>query len=284
MKCLKFILIAIFALYVPNITLADEQDDINQEIKQLEEQNKALESKLESKKAQKTSNTDKSGFLGFCKGQHYNTGCFIGLDIGVALSENYMFVDVTNLYPSSLTKNMVAVPINLNLGWQWYFTKNSGLRFKALVGYSNYSSNLGSFTNINVDPDYPEDATLKFSLNSNAIQYGLEAAYLFDFIYTEKHTFGADISVGFEGSSFFGQSLKRSGLADKISVDSYSKFTWTSSVGLHYFLNVHHQFFVAYKYRGYSNKSVNISDEGMTIGKISSTPSHTFVLSYAYKF
>ena len=74
---------------------------------------------------------------------------------------------------------------------------------------------------------------------------------------------------------------------------SYSKFTWTSGIGIHYFYKVHHQFFLSYLYRGYTNdKAVanesNSASENSSVAanlfKISTTPSSTIMLSYAYKF
>ena len=147
-----------------------------------------------------------------------------------------------------------------------------------------------SFSYIDV-PDSQES----INLASHAIQYGLEASYLYDFIYKGNHNFGAHISVGFEGSSFVGQKITGEG-SQELSANGYNKFTWTSGIGIHYFYKVHHQFFLSYLYRGYTNdtatkvsRMVDIDGNGqlteeVIFRKLSTTPNSTIMLSYAYKF
>ena len=109
--------------------------------------------------------------------------------------------------------------------------------------------------------------------------------------------------MGFEGSTFVGQSVDITTGNRKLNTTfpSYSKFTWTSGIGIHYFYKVHHQFFLSYLYKGYKNdktignnevrvygtgEQANMSEVRMDANffKISTTPNSTIMLSYVYKF
>ena len=283
------------------LSVASLQADEISEAQVTQAEQSTQEQKVDSASESKSINTNanaskanKSGAFGFCKGQHASTGCFIGASVGLAFGENWLSIPSTEILESSLEKNFVTVPVNIDFGWQWYYAQNAGFRFKGYVGYSNYNSDMGNVTY--TDTSNPRSV----KLTSHALQYGLEASYLYDFIYKGDHNFGAHISVGFEGTSFVGQSANTSNLGNA-PFPSYSKFTWTSGVGIHYFYKVHHQFFLSYLYRGYTNsKSVasSASADGETDSqtgefypyvpannyKLSTTPNSTIMLSYAYKF
>lgn len=135
---------------------------------------------------------------GFCQGKHSNTGCFVGVSVGFAPATSRLdFQTNGETFIKQPKKESFSFPIAFDLGYQWYFAQNSGFRFKGYIGYENYSAKdmevvaLGGADRLGAE------------LASHALQYGLEARYLYDFIYGGAHTFGANIGVGFEGSSFF---------------------------------------------------------------------------------
>ena len=135
---------------------------------------------------------------GFCQGKHSNTDCFVGVSVGFAPATSRLdFQTNGETFIKQPKKESFSFPIAFDLGYQWYFAQNSGFRFKGYIGYENYSAKdmevvaLGGADRLGAE------------LASHALQYGLEARYLYDFIYGGAHTFGANIGVGFEGSSFF---------------------------------------------------------------------------------
>lgn len=235
------------------------------ELLELQQKNANLKNNKSKNESVQSSNVDKSGFLGFCRGEYANTGCFIGAEVGYAPSvKNYFFADSSG---TSITQNTYALPINLILGWQVYSAKNWGWNFKAFFGYAGYGSDIKT----------PDNNTEKF--NSSALHYGIEASYLYDFIISQQHTFGMNVGIGYEFGTFIGQKL------DTTSLDSYTKTSFISSIGVHYFLNVNHQFWLTYKYKsGYNvgdggNQNVNGSQL-----KYSTTPNNVLTFAYAYKF
>lgn len=271
MKTRKVALSLAFMAMFSSLIYAETADE---EIARLKKENELLElqkknADLKNNKAKnesvQSSNVDKSGFLGFCKGEYANTGCFIGAEVGYAPSvKNYVFAAYSG---TSITQNTYALPINLILGWQVYSAKNWGWNFKAFFGYAGYSSDIKT----------PDNNTEKF--NSSALHYGIEASYLYDFIISQQHTFGMNVGIGYEFGTFIGQKL------DTTSLDSYTKTSFISSIGVHYFLNVNHQFWLTYKYKsGYNvgdGGSMNV--EGAQV-KYSSTPNNVLTFAYAYKF
>ena len=177
---------------------------------------------------------------GFCAGAHSNTGCFVGVSVGLSPATSRLDIDtnkagingdVTN--PRQPKKENFSFPIAFDLGYQWYFAQNAGFRFKGYIGYENYSAKDLDFG----DKNRPTE-TIATPLTSHALQYGLEARYLYDFIYGGAHTFGANIGVGFEGSSFFNTAVVGNNLINESK--TYTRVTWTSGVGLHYFYKAHH--------------------------------------------
>lgn len=233
------------------------------ELLELQQKNANLKNNKSKNQSVQSSNVDKSGFLGFCKGEYANTGCFIGAEVGYAPSVKNYLVDHTG----SVTQNTYALPINLILGWQVYSAKNWGWNFKAFFGYAGYGSDIKA----------PDNNTEKF--NSSALHYGIEASYLYDFIISQQHTFGMNVGIGYEFGTFIGQKL------DTESLDSYTKTSFISSIGVHYFLDVKHQFWLTYKYKsGYNvgdggNQNLNGSQL-----KYSTTPNNVLTFAYAYKF
>ncbi len=252
------------AIYAENIDQEIAKLKKENELLELQQKNANLKNNKDKNQSTQSSNIDKSGFLGFCKGEYANTGCFIGAEVGYAPSvKNYLFADTAS------TQNTYALPINLILGWQVYSAKNWGWNFKAFFGYAGYSSDMTL-----------NEITAKF--NSSALHYGIEASYLYDFIVSQQHTFGMNVGIGYEFGTFIGQHLKT---AFDFDLDSYTKTSFISSIGVHYFLNVNHQFWLTYKYKsGYNvgdggNQNVN----GGQL-KYSTTPNNVLTFAYAYKF
>ena len=217
---------------------------------------------------------------GFCQGKHSNTGCFVGLSVGFSPATTRVDFDDSSV-KSNPKKESFSFPIAFDLGYQWYFAQNSGLRFKGYIGYENYSAKDMQATSSN-------NETADFNLSSHALQYGLEARYLYDFIYGGEHTFGANIGFGVEGSSFF-NTIKTLGSQDTPSsthnLKNYTRVAWTSGIGLHYFYHSHHQILLSYLYRGYTDelKGGGLISDTVYV-RISAFARHTIQLSYAYKF
>lgn len=224
-----------------------------------------------------------------CQGKHSNTGCFVGVSAGLSLATSR--ADITTsasfiVIEKQPKKESLSFPIAFDLGYQWYYAQNAGFRFKAYVGYENYSAK-----NMNLVAPGINDAN--FNLTSHALQYGLEARYLYDFIYGGEHTFGVNIGAGFEGSSFFNTmdapdfSSSNPDARIVYNLTNYTKVAWTIGVGLHYFYKIHHQILLSYLYRGYTDElkgKTLIIPEVNTNMSISTFANHTIQLSYAYKF
>ncbi|MBR2111656.1 MAG: hypothetical protein IJ950_01680, partial [Helicobacter sp.] len=176
-------------------------ENIDQEIAKLKKENELLElqkknADLKNNKAKnesaQSSNVDKSGFLGFCKGEYANTGCFIGAEVGYASGvKNYLFApNGSQVDGFSGTQNTYALPINIILGWQVYSAKNWGWNFKAFFGYAGYGSDMTLQVNDTTNSTTYSDQ-VKF--NSSTLHYGIEASYLYDFIISQQHTFGMNV-------------------------------------------------------------------------------------------
>lgn len=229
--------------------------------------------------AEMTSNVDSSKeSKGLCQGKHSNTGCFVGVSVGLSPATSRLdFQTNSETFIKQPKKESFSFPIAFDLGYQWYFAQNAGFRFKGYVGYENYSAKdmevvaLGGVDRLGAE------------LASHALQYGLEARYLYDFIYGGAHTFGANIGIGFEGSSFFNTATMLFGGGEASRSNAYARATWTSGVGLHYFYHSHHQILLSYLYRGYTDELKTITTEDPFL-KVSAFANHTIELSYAYKF
>lgn len=276
MRC-KAIMSLVLVGILTNAMYAETPDE---EIARLKKENELLElqkkneelKKGKGSESKKSVNVDKSGAFGFCKGEYANTGCFIGAEVGYAPSvSNYYYA--TSL--STNTATTFAIPINVILGWQWYLYEHMGLNFKAHIGYASYNSDM------NVAPDGMLD------YKSSAIHYGLEVSYLYDFVATSQSTFGLNVGIGYEFGTFIGQGWDlpaSSGATSDISFNSFTNSAFTTSFGVHYFLNTHHQFWLSYKYKGYSGvEGGTYSDRGITI-EYTTAPKSVIAFAYAYKF
>ena len=163
-----------------------------------------------------------------------------------------------------------------------------GLKAKGYVGYSNYYYTLYREKGYNEDGGFNYDAA--YILDAHGIQYGAELAYIWDFLDKGKHTIGLDIApIGFEGSTYFGKlqskySSDLEGLTKhNMTINTYTKFAYTASIGFHYYYNVNHQVFFAHKIRSYSTTpTAKLKTNDTT--KISNTANHALLLGYAYKF
>ena len=262
---------------------------------------------LTEKQKRALNNDPKKGFLkDICKGEYIYTGCFIGVEIGAGLNNNISSTD-------GLDKYTTTFPINVHIGWQWYYWANAGLRVKVHFGYSKYSAS-SSIDDSSQNGQYTTTTTTTNKFDINSLQYGISIAWHpYDFIYGGKHTLGLHIEEGLEFSSFFGSgSTSRSsttgqwvtmipypGADPSLGWDewvtfnstttttpkSFNAFTQgasTTSIGIHYFYKAHHQFALDYKIRFYglgSGQSIEGSDD-----KIYIKPSGVIYLTYSYMF
>ncbi|TLD95406.1 outer membrane beta-barrel protein [Helicobacter jaachi] len=279
--------------------LQRELDDLKQEKQVIELQAEIQRLKNQESRAAITpssnelAKTNQSDTFGFCKGESVHTGCFIGLDVQYTDTDYSTSIDfmetsnagTNNLFGSSL-KSIAAFPLNLNIGWQYFFSQDYGIRIKGYLGYANYSS--GDInTAIN---GMPELINMNMSLSSHALNYGLSATFLYNLINTYKHTFGFDVGLGFEGTSFLDNSLKVAMLETSYNqnISFASQFGFTATMGIHYFFKLNHQFFAYFKYRGYdgARSKITLTNEvgTMDIGTIKVIPSSSYMLGYAYKF
>ena len=121
---------------------------------------------------------------------------------------------------------------------------------------------------------------------SSAIHYGLELAYLYDFVSSTKHTFGIHAKAGYEFGTFVGQGVDMPGATINpiASLDSYTKSAFIGGAGVHYFLNIHHQFWLSYKsmsYSGVDGGSTNVNGQNL---EYYTAPNSLVSFAYAYKF
>ena len=247
-------------------------DDIDSEIAKLKKENELLELQKKNQNLKKGSANSSRSQDGLASEL---TGWFVGAELGYSPSvENYMFVDGNN-GGGNTTSTTFALPINLSFGYQWYPWDNAGFKFRGYVGYANYNSVIDKTAN----------------QKSQAIHYGLEAEYLYDFIASQTHTFGLNIGTGYEFGSFMEQGLAIGGhnKDNVVKFESYTSSSWTSSIGIHYFYNVNHQFELKYRYRsGYSNGDggkMELQQETSTSNiKYASTPKGSIIFAYNYKF
>lgn len=251
---------------------------------EIAEQIEAVKAENEALKAKKAENNKiiKKGFLGFCRGKYSATGCFIGGELGLAITDNWFWLDnnitdnITEEQTFPLSKNTTSANpiINLTFGYQWYYMQSQGIRIKANVGYANYYTTLKNFTEL-----------MDIDKNTNAIQYGLELAWLWDFVRKGKHTLGIDLGTGFEGSTFFGKISRKikEGTFNTFNDDlnNFTSFTWITRIGLHYYFNINHQIGLAYAYKG---SYTAVDGQKQYLVKLSTSPRNQILLSYAYKF
>ncbi len=248
-------------------------DDIDSEIAKLKKENELLELQKKNQNLKKGSSSSSSSQDGLASEL---TGWFVGAELGWNPSvANYLSVS-NNQDSGNTTSTTFALPINLGFGYQWYPWDNAGFKFRGYVGYASYNSKIK-------DPaqDFMGDQ------NSQAIHYGLEAEYLYDFIASQTHTFGLNIGTGYEFGSFMGQNWKDPAATTKFK--SYTSSSWTSSIGIHYFYNINHQFELKYRYRsGYTNddggKTTQEQGQEAMNFKYASTPKGSIIFAYNYKF
>lgn len=265
----KLSLASIMAFSLSSVFADEIQDEINRlkkenELLELKQQNEALKNNKQSKAPKAKNQVDKSGAFGFCKGQNEHTGCFIGLETGW---QNGWY----NFYQGPLVKTN-GVPINLQLGWQWYYTLNQGLKIQANIGYA-----------YNII-DAKQGTSSKF--NANTIRYGIELQWLYDFIASEKHTLGVDLGFGIEAGTTFTDFSNSDKEIRAKHIYPNTKFGTTYRIGLHYYLKEHHQFFLNYKYSFYNIETQKsfTSPDGSTTMNTALAPRNSVNIAYQYKF
>ncbi len=258
---------------IDSLTSLAIADDIDSEIAKLKKENELLELQKKNQNLKKGSGSSSSSQDGLASEL---TGWFVGAELGWNLSvANYASVEIRQTNTTNyvaLNSNTYALPINLGFGYQWYPWDNAGFKFRGYIGYASYNSKI-SFGNETGNQ------------NSQAIHYGLEAEYLYDFIASQTHTFGLNIGTGYEFGSFMGQNITSNG--NDINFKGYTSSSWTSSIGIHYFYNINHQFELKYRYRsGYTSDDGGKTtlDNGAREFKYASTPKGSIIFAYNYKF
>ncbi len=119
-----------------------------------------------------------------------------------------------------------------------------------------------------------------------AIQYGVEAQFLWDFLNMGEHTLGWHFApIGLGGSTFFG-SMKVT--TNNVAGGSFSddlttttKFSYLFSTGIHYYYNAKHIAFATYKYQYYNSNYEPTANNRAMYHLIAY---NSFMLGYAYKF
>lgn len=115
------------------------------------------------------------------------TGGFVGGEFGFGSAYSYADVyfyqnngSYNNLWGGS---DHTAIPINVFGGYQWYFYDRPwfhfGVRVRGHIGYSNYNTDITPYYNywyLN------NNASANLEISSHAIQYGVEAQFLWDFL------------------------------------------------------------------------------------------------------
>ena len=196
-------------------------------------------------------------------GKYAPTGCFVGVEVGVAFGVDNTIWGTSGFPRAPRDSSGVSLPITINGGFQWYFLANMGVRVRGNLGYSAHFADMsyGGIDSINA--------------TNHSLHYGVEVSYLYDFIATTKRTFGADVGFGIEGMTLFGSSAQDS--YDGAYNKTISKFNfWQGRIGVHYYHNLAHQFWLSYMYKPYSSKWVEKAHD--------TTPNNFIALGYAYRF
>lgn len=204
------------------------------------------------------------------------TGGFIGGELGLTIwdwySPQYNYAEPKNVGTS--TKNPPGFAINIIGGYQWHFYNKPyfhlGVRAKGWLGYRYHK-----VEHKNNYPNY-------YSVVGQGFIFGSDLAFLWDFVNSDKHSFGVHFApIGFEVSvnnSIADETKRgdggtelRKGITDN-DIDS----SYTINLGLHYYYSVNHQFSVDYRY--FANNFDSVKP-----GMIGYRARHQFTLGYAYK-
>ena len=216
------------------------------------------------------------------------TGGFVGGEIGFGGAYTWIDAYIYNSqgqYQGNYwgSSDHTAIPLNVFGGYQWYFYDRPwfhfGVRVRGHIGYTNYNTSFSDWWYWG----YRNNA--KFSISSHAIQYGVEAQFLWDFLNMGEHTLGWHFApIGLGGSTFFG-SLKVNGLGNNASIEddltTTTKFNYLFSTGFHYYYNAKHMVFATYKYQYFNSDYQPTSTNRASYSLIAY---NSFMLGYAYKF
>lgn len=221
-------------------------------------------------------------------------GFFIGMEAGFTPSAtNYAnFLGREFTVPS--TQKTRAFPLGLTLGYQYYFTQSQGISLQARAAYATYKT---SKTQVSEPrPGYRNNNNMSFDININteALHFGIDANYLFDFFATENHVLGLDAGVGLDFVYFLStkHEWKNPHATINNSLGEYSSMALALGFGVHYYFKTHHQLGIKYRYTGHS-MDTKISKDYKTPGSLD-TETYKFVaatanlssivFSYTYKF
>lgn len=142
-------------------------------------------------------------------------------------------------------------------GYQWYFYDKPyfhlGVR---LAGHLNYS----------------------YSDNNHSILIGLAPQFIWDFLNIDSHTLGVHFApLGFNVYGIFDGGTRISSGDSEVIYDasgSFGRVNYEFSVGLHYYIDIHHQLYLTFRY---GSNNVNLYSA-------TKWASNYINLGYAYKF
>lgn len=159
------------------------------------------------------------------------------------------------------------------------------MRVRGHIGYSNYNTDITPYYNY----WYYANANANLEISSHAIQYGVEAQFLWDFLNIGEHTLGWHFApIGLEGSTFFGKITATGGdtftNANSADLKTQTKFSYIVSTGLHYYYNAQHMVFATYRSRYYGTDFSSASGANNVRFRYYAYANHLFMLGYAYKF
>lgn len=128
------------------------------------------------------------------------SGAFVGADISVAPFKYVDNITGEGIAPGNTqyalgTKNNVSFNYGLKIGYQFYGTKNHGVRITGHFNMGQYSLNAS------------EDSTIdgvSFDKTSSyfGLRYGIDLDYLFDFYNSENYALGFSAGLGYEFANY----------------------------------------------------------------------------------
>lgn len=142
---------------------------------------------------------------------------FIGVELGAAMAQDNIYHQIQS-----------ALPLRLQGGLVWFFTKNHGLRLKAHIGYASYAlHNRAKLNSANAPINLNNHGELLDSYNVSsssiyeqvetkindshhstsrnridALEYGLHLNYLYNIASLDKTTIGVSLGAGIEAVQY----------------------------------------------------------------------------------
>lgn len=220
-------------------------------------------------------------------------GFFIGMEAGFTPSAtNYAnFLGREFTVPSK--QKTRAFPLGLTLGYQYYFTQSQGISLQARAAYATYKTSKTQLSEP-TPGNRPQNTSFDININTEALHFGIDANYLFDFFATENHVLGLDAGVGLDFVYFLStkHEWKNPHATLNNSLGEYSSMALALGFGVHYYFKTHHQLGIKYRYTGHSMntkiskdyKTQNSSDIETYKFVAATANLSSIVFSYTYKF